>query len=66
MAQNRSRADFLRFLDYLGEKGLIPSGTAASRKATANKVTAILSDEEAADVTALDLDEVMMRFHDLN
>lgn len=66
MTQNRSRADFLRFLDYLREKGLIPSGTAASRKATANKVTAILSDEEAADVTALDLDEVMTRFHNLN
>ena len=66
MSQNRSRDDFLRFLDYLGEKGLIPSATAASRKATANKVTSILSDEEALDVTALDLDALMTRFHNLN
>jgi len=66
MSTNRSRTDFLRFLDYLGEKGLIPSATAASRKATANKVMAILSDEEAQDVTIVDLDLLMRRFHNLN
>lgn len=66
MSSNRTREDFLRFLDFLGEKGLIPTATAASRKATANKVTAILSEEEAQDVTALDLDILMNRFHNLN
>lgn len=66
MSNNRTRDDFLRFLDFLGEKGLIPTATAASRKATANKVTAILSDEEAQDVTVLDLDILMNRFHNLN
>lgn len=66
MSNNRSRDDFLRFLDYLGDKGLLPAGTASSRKATANKVTAILSDDEAVDVTAIDLDEIMRRFDNLN
>lgn len=66
MSANRNSAAFLQFLDYLGQKGLIPTATAASRKATANKVLAILSQEEAADVLALDLDEVMQRFQNLN
>jgi hypothetical protein len=66
MSTNRSRDDFLRFLAYLGDKGLIPLATASSRRATAGKVTAILSDDEAADVTALDLDDVMRRFDHLN
>lgn len=66
MAQNRSRDDFLRFLDYLGDKGLIPLATASSRRATAGMVTAVLSEEEALDVTLLDLDDLMRRFDHLN
>lgn len=66
MSTNRSRDDFLRFLDYLGDKGLIPLATASSRRTTASKVTSILSDEEAADVTVLDLDDLMRRFDHLN
>src|SRR6202035_2619484 len=60
-----SRAALLEFLDYLSNKGLMNRTTAASRKAAANKVLGILGEDEAADVSALDLDKVMSRFHNL-
>jgi hypothetical protein len=65
MADQRSRQKLLEFLDYLAEKGLIAKGTASARKAAAGKVLGILSDDEARDVTKLDLDEVMGRFTNL-
>lgn len=66
MSSNRSAPAFLSLIDYLGQKGLIPAATASSRKATANKVLAILSEDEAQDVLSLDLDHLMQRFHNLN
>ncbi|MEE9434519.1 MAG: hypothetical protein V3V15_09815 [Sphingorhabdus sp.] len=65
MPQNRSRSDLLKFLDWMSEKGLIPRNTASARKAAANKVLAILSDDEASDVTGLEIDELMLRFSNL-
>lgn len=65
MANERSRQKLLEFLDYLAEKGLMAKATVASRKAAASKVLGILSDEEAEDVTKLNLDHVMVRFHNL-
>ena len=63
MSNGRSTADLLTFLDYLSEKGLMPSATAASRKASANKMLAVLSEDESRDVTLLDMDDVALRFH---
>jgi len=65
MANERSREKLLEFLDYLGEKGLMAKATIAARKAAAGKVLGILSEEEAEDVTKLNLDDVMARFHNL-
>jgi hypothetical protein len=65
MSRDRSKQKLLEFLDYLGNKVLMAGATVATRKAAANKVLGILSEEEAADVTALDLDEVMSRFQNL-
>lgn len=65
MAQARSREELLNFLDYLAEKGLMSPVTARSRKASANRVLSILSDEEAADITNLDIDQIMARFSNL-
>jgi hypothetical protein len=62
MAEKRTRQDFLSFLDWMSEKGLMAKNTVAARKAAASKVLGILDDEEARDVTALDLDDVMRRF----
>ncbi len=66
MSNGRSKADLLKFLDYLAEKGLMPSATAASRKASANKMLAVLSDDEIRDVTILNMDDVALRFHNKN
>jgi hypothetical protein len=65
MASQRSREELLNFLDYVAAKGLVSPVTARSRKASANKVLGILSEEEAEDITALDLDSVMLRFSNL-
>jgi hypothetical protein len=65
MASERSRQKLLEFLDYLAEKGLMAQATASARKAAANRLLGVLSEEEANDVTALDLDDVMARFHNL-
>jgi hypothetical protein len=62
----RSREELLRFLDYVRAKGLMSPATVEARKASANKVLGILDAEEAADVTKLDLDEVVHRFGNLH
>lgn len=66
MAQNRSREDLIRFLEYLGDKGLVARATASARRTAAAKVLSVLSDEEAQDVIGIDLDLVMSRFDNLN
>lgn len=65
MTEKRTRQDFLDFLDWMSEKGLMAKNTVAARKAAATKVLGILPDNEAQDVTALDLDDVMRRFTNL-
>jgi hypothetical protein len=65
MGSKKSASELLAFLDYVGAKGLSPLATVQSKKAAANKVFGILSPEEADDVTALNLDEVMSRFSNL-
>lgn len=62
MSTGRSNLEFLEFLDWLGAKGLLPANTAHARKAVANKVLAALEPSELVDVTALDIDQVMLRF----
>jgi hypothetical protein len=66
MSTGRSREDLLKFHDYLSNKGLIPQATARARKAASKQVLAILDDDEASDVLALDLDFVMQRFSTLH
>lgn len=66
MSQNRSRDDFIRFLEYLGEKGMVPQATASARKTAAYKVLSVLSESEAQDVIGIDLDHLMSRFDNLN
>ena len=59
---DKSRMAAIAFQDYLGQKGLMARATASARKAALGKVLGILSDDEAQDVTVVDLDEVMTRF----
>jgi hypothetical protein len=62
---SKSRADLLNFQDYLSNKGLMNRTTAKARKAAVNKVLGILDESEAADVSTLDIDSLMSRFHHL-
>jgi hypothetical protein len=63
---NQSRTALLEFLDYLAKKGLMNRTTAAARKASANQVLGILDESAASDVSKLDLDAIMARFHHLH
>lgn len=65
MSENRSREALFEFLDYLANKGLMSKATVASKKASAGKVLGILGPDEAADVTKIDMDDVMRRFQTL-
>lgn len=63
---NRSRAALLDFLEYLAAKGLMAKATVGARKAASTQILGILEEDEAADVTALDLDQVVHRFQNLH
>lgn len=65
MNGKRSREAVLEFQDYQASKGLLARGTAMARKAALGKVLGVLPPEEAEDVTGLDLDDVMIRFSNL-
>jgi hypothetical protein len=65
-AQPRSREALADFHDYLAEKGLMEKNTAHGRKAAVTKVFGILDDVEAADITNVDLEDVMSRFQRLH
>jgi hypothetical protein len=62
MDDRRSSKAVLQFLEYVAQKGLMAPATARARKAAVGKVLGILSDEEARDVTNIDLDSLMTRF----
>jgi hypothetical protein len=62
MDSKRSREAALEFLEYMAQKGLMAQATARARKAAVNKVLGILDDNEARDVTSIDLEAVMGRF----
>lgn len=66
MSNPRSRDELIKFLNYVGAKGLLSPATAESRRASVNKVLGILSDDEASDVSKIDLEEVARRFANLN
>jgi hypothetical protein len=62
---DRSLTSLLSHLDYLAVKGLVPKNTIVGRKAACSKVLGVLDPEEKTDISAIDLDEVMTRFINL-
>src|SRR5437762_12137716 len=62
MDGQQSREALIRFLDYLTEKGLIERNTAQGRKLAASKILGILEENEAGDVTEIDVEDVVARF----
>jgi hypothetical protein len=65
MDGKKSRRAALEFLEYVAQKGLMAEATARARKAAVSKVLGILDENEARDVTLIDLDAVMSRFRHL-
>lgn len=66
MDGSRSREALAEFLDYLANKGLMARATAQARKAAASNILGILEPNEAADVTTLDVEDVVARFQRLH
>ncbi|MBV9158845.1 MAG: hypothetical protein JO097_21475 [Acidobacteriaceae bacterium] len=65
MNGKKSREAVLEFQDYQASKGLLARGTAMARKIALGKVLGILNEDEAQDVTKVDLDDLMLRFSNL-
>lgn len=66
MNSDRSREALAKFLDYVAEKGLMPTETAKARKIAAGKVFGILTPEESSDVFKIDIHQTMLRFNNLH
>lgn len=62
MANAYSAGDLLEFLDHASDKGLMPAATAQALAVATRNVLGILSDEEKADLSQLDLDAAIKRF----
>ena len=62
MANAYSADDLLEFLDDAGDKGLMPAATAQALAVATRNVLGILSDDERADLSQLDLEATVRRF----
>lgn len=65
MANDYSLPSLLLFADYLSEKGLLNKNTATARRAACSKVFGVLDKDEASDLRKIDIDQVAMRFNNL-
>lgn len=63
---DKSREAALEFLEYVAKKGLMAPATARARKAAVGRVLSVLDENEARDVTNIDLDQVMKQFGHLH
>ncbi len=62
MANVYSADDLLEFLDHAGDKGLMPAATAQALAVATRNVVGVLSDDEKADLSQLELDALIKRF----
>lgn len=65
MVNTYTRQSLLDFLDYLSTKGLMKKATAVSRKAAVSTLLSILSEEEAANLAKLNVEDLVQRFANL-
>lgn len=56
-----SRDTLIAFLDFAGEKGLMKKATTAAYKKACNIILRILDEEEAADLSKIDLEDVFFK-----
>lgn len=60
-----SRDNLFDFLDFAGEKGLLKKPTAFARRDASKIILGILDDNEAADLSKVDLEDVIQRHRNL-
>jgi hypothetical protein len=60
-----TRDNLIGFLDFVSEKGLMKSKTASGYKKACNVILKILDEEEAADLSKIDLEAVFQRHRNL-
>ena len=56
----------IAFLDWTAEKGMIKRGTARSLRSACNAVLSVMDDDEARDVSGVDLQAVIQRYQNLH
>lgn len=59
------RDNLISFLDFVAEKGLMKSQTAIAYKKASNVILGILDETEAADLSKINLEEVILRHRNL-
>lgn len=59
------RDNLISFLDFVAEKGLMKSQTAIAYKKASNVILGILDKTEAADLSKINLEEVILRHRNL-
>ncbi len=57
----RSRDGLIKFLDFTAEKGLMNKGTVGTRKKACATILSILDETEAADLSKINLEDVIQR-----
>lgn len=62
MANAYSVDDLLEFLDHAGDRGLMPAATAQALAVATRNVLGILTENERADLSQLDIEAVIKRF----
>lgn len=62
MTNAYSAHDLLEFIEHAGDKGLMPAATAQALAVATRNVVGILSDDEKADLSRLELDAAIQRF----
>ena len=60
-----SRDGLFDFLQFAGEKGLLKKTTASARKDASRIILGILDDDEAADLSKVDLESVIQRYRNI-
>jgi len=61
----RSRDDLFNFLDFAGSKGLMKKATAGAYKNACGVILNILDESEAADLSKIDLESIILRHRNL-
>lgn len=62
MANSYSADDLLEFLDHASDRGLIPAATAQALAVATRNVLGVLTENEKADLSQLELDAAIKRF----